>query len=120
MEVRRGLATDALCLAVKIDDGPTHLWAPNWVQELVPEIDFIPGEKVARTLSAADIIEAHNVEFERAIFKHVMARYGFDPLPIDKCRCTAARAARLALPRDLATVCKVVGCESRRTTPGIA
>lgn len=46
---------------------------------------------------------AHNAFFERCIYENILVkRYGWPSIPFDQYRCTAAKAAACALPRNLA------------------
>jgi DNA polymerase len=55
------------------------------------------------------IFEAHNAEFERAIWHHIChKRWGWPDIPIERWRCSAAKAAALSLPRDLDRLGKVL------------
>lgn len=45
---------------------------------------------------------AHNAFFETCIYKNILvARYGWPDIPFEQFRCTAAKAAACALPRNL-------------------
>ncbi len=56
--------TEILCLAYKLGDGRSKLWAPPlpFPQEVIDHIE------------AGGIFEAHNVQFERAIWYHLLTR----------------------------------------------
>lgn len=46
---------------------------------------------------------AHNAFFERCIYENILVdRHGWPPIPARSWRCTAAKAAAMALPRSLA------------------
>ena len=123
-------STDILCLAIKADSDKSVIWAPDWVQKLIPVkllrdafMDGGLGLTVSREINLltrqAETTEAHNVEFERAIWHHIMhLRYGFCDLELDKCDCTAARAAVHSLPRKLETVSKVLGVSEQKDMAG--
>lgn len=86
-------STDVLCLVYDLLDGKgERLW--------------IPGNPVPRDLADhiknGGLIEAHNAEFEFCVWTFILVpRYGFPKLEIDRLRCSAAKAAALALPRAL-------------------
>lgn len=102
--------TDVMCLAFKIDDEIPGLWIPD-------RYGFLGGLKrltgagfegvtstseLRRIVRRADIIEAHNAEFERSIWRRLMMpRYGWDNVPDRTWRCSAAKAAAFGLPRSL-------------------
>ncbi len=53
-------------------------------------------------LEQAEIVEAHNAEFEILIHKNIShKRYGWPEIPFEKWRCIAAKAAASSLPRAL-------------------
>ena len=89
---------------------------PAW--EALPII----GDAALRQMIAeADIIEAHNMNFEFNIWKYTMPRYGFaTKLPLAKLRCSAAKAASCGLPRGLEDACNAVGVAQRKDTEGTA
>ncbi len=48
------------------------------------------------------LFTAHNAFFERCIYTNVLVkRYGWPPIPVRSWRCTAAKAAAVAIPRNL-------------------
>jgi DNA polymerase len=97
--------TDVLCLAVAEGDEPPRIWINREIAGFDPIYDDLPGissDDLGAIVERADILEAHNAEFERAIWKHVFAgRYGLPRIHPGKWRCTASRAAAMALPRSL-------------------
>lgn len=103
-------STDILCCAVKIDDSPIELWIPKHVRESFGREHFalISDPALAQITNQANEIHAHNAQFERLLWKHVMTRYGFKDVPLEKWRCTAAKAASYALPRSLGEACEVL------------
>jgi DNA polymerase bacteriophage-type len=117
-------STDILCIAVKVDEEPTRVWiSPNgrpMYASLPGHHDFltITFDELAMLISKADIIEAHNASFEIALWNSVMTRYGFDPLPIEKMRCSAAKAAAHALPRDLKGACEALALPIQKDLAG--
>lgn len=110
-------STDVLCMAVKVDDTETELWTSRVIQEQ-PEIPVITSALIQSWINQADIIEAHNASFEFVMWNNVMTRYGFDPLPIEKMRCSAAKAAAHALPRDLAGACAALALPIQKDMAG--
>lgn len=100
-------STQVLCLVYRLphwEPGVTALWHPAF-----PQIGMEEHLEVDTLLELLDWIdaglplEAHNAFFERAIWTNLLTpRYGF-PLPAwDQWRCSAAKAAAHALPRQLA------------------
>jgi len=109
-------STQIMCLAFKEDGQLPGIWVPPSVTNLYnmadlmiscpPEFYFEPyKEGVLGCLDDADIIEAHNLEFEIALWTCKMVPLGFPDLRqepyFSKLRCSAAAAAMQALPRAL-------------------
>jgi hypothetical protein len=93
------------CLAYSVNGAPPLLWCPN--NGPIPDI-----------FRTADRIIAHSIEFERALWRHVLIpRYGFPPglaaacgLPGAPCvvvlgslRAAQTAAARGRIPRQIPT-----------------
>ena len=64
--------TEILCMAYKIGDGETKLW--------VPELSDFPAELI-ELIEAGATFEAHNVQFERAVWLFVLKRKMGIPVP---------------------------------------
>jgi DNA polymerase len=118
--------TEELMVSVKVNSDPAKLWAPGWVAEAISSAGF-PREKILSDrelqglIERADEYHAHNMEFERAVWRYRMQHHrGFPPLELSKCRCTAAQAATMALPRKLEKVAEVLGLQQKKDTKGHA
>ena len=86
-------STEILCLAYKFNDGETLLSPTN---------GYLHDEVLKDHVNSADIVEAHNAQFEMCIWSEILVkRYGWEEIPLEKWRCSAAKAAALALPRSL-------------------
>jgi DNA polymerase len=116
-------STEIICLYWKLDDGPLNCWLP------LEEDDYVPptGNRhhdlsEIMHLFAADnvMVEAHNAGFEIAITKYVLSRHGVKLPPLARWRCSAAKAAVRALPRDLARACQVMGLDKQKDKGGHA
>lgn len=83
--------TTILCAAWSVDRGPVQLWRPG-KGSVGP---------LARALSEATTIHAHNAAFELACLNGAGARAGLPTPSLDVWRCTAAKAAYGDLPRAL-------------------
>jgi len=114
--------TRILCLAFLLPGQcPLHpsLWAPA-MGGYPEERDFplddegVPYdlERLFAHIRAGKVVEAHNVNFEAEIWEHIAVRpmggdengatgMGAPPLKDTQLRCSAAKAASFALPRDL-------------------
>ena len=85
--------TQPLMASYSIDGAPVKRWRPD--QPCPPDI-------VAH-VEAGGMISAHNAAFERLLWQMVLTpRYGWPVARTEQFRCTAATAAAMALPRDLA------------------
>lgn len=105
--------TDILCLAHAAEDGAVAVMeSPNennidplytWAQD--PDVLFY----------------AHNSAFEQAIWKNIMVeRYHFPEIPIERWRCTAAKAAAMSLPRSLKGVGEQLNLDIQKDDDGHA
>ena len=122
-------STEIICLAIKHGSGISQLWLPDKFREQVEfffsEDTFLEvdnpavGNYINWLIKDRKVTEAHNAEFERAIWHHIMhKRYGFDDLPLNKMRCSAAKAAMHSLPRQLEKACSALGLEEQKDTEG--
>lgn len=108
-------STTILCAAFALGDSPVELLdyydIRRWVN---PEDRLIFGEDTIekpnpwmftlRNLAEDPtiIFAAHNALFEQCIWHNIMVKkLGMPPIPIERWRCTAAKAAAFSLPRDL-------------------
>ncbi|WP_157785723.1 DNA polymerase [Bradyrhizobium liaoningense] len=84
--------TKALMASYKINGGPKKRW--RYGQPCPPDI--------RAHVEAGGIVSAHNNSFERLLWQKVLTpRNGWPKLDLKQCRCTAATAAAMSLPRDL-------------------
>ena len=108
-------STDVLCLAVKREAAAALLWLPaKWTHVSASLSD----EQLRALVQDADVLEAHNAEFETAVWHHQMSRHGFADIPPGKWRCTAARVASQALPRALSDACTTARISERKDGEG--
>lgn len=85
--------TKALMASYKINGGPRKRW--RYGQPCPADI--------RAHVEAGGIVSAHNNAFERLLWQKVLTpRNGWPALKLEQCRCTAATAAGMSLPRDLA------------------
>lgn len=116
--------TQIMCFAFKEDDGEPYLYLPPDVEDLYPDYsgNYIHFDSVKPMLNSADIIEAHNLEFEISMWTHKMVPLGFPDLReepyFSKLRCSASVAAHHALPRALGKVCQVLGTQNQKDDAG--
>jgi len=119
-------STEVMCLALKVDEDPVQIWImPELIEgwdNLWIELDIdhvFSADEVLDLIESADIIEAHNMEFERAIWHHVLhKKHNWPDLPFEKLRCSAAKAAMHALPRNLEQACKALNLPVQKDEEG--
>jgi len=111
--------TDILCLAFKSSEsGQVFLWAPEKYAKYYNK-DTVPKKFLNSLIKRADEIEAHNINFERVMWYFQMhKKYGFEKLPFNKLRCSAALTAVFALPRRLEDACKVLNLSAQKDMQG--
>ena len=105
-------STDILCLAVKFPLEDTLL-IDNVSSAEISSI------KLQNYIKNGALIYAHNVFFEKAIWKNIMvARYGYVDIPPNQWRCSASVASYHALPRALGNVGKVLNLKTIKSDEG--
>lgn len=116
-----GASTDILCMAIKLGTSPASLWVPGKFRRLLTSMTTLSDQDVKDILFCpeTEITEAHNIGFEKCMWEAIMVnRYGFPPLPEEKLRCSAAKAASYAIPRDLGGACKAIGVPQQKDYVG--
>lgn len=105
-------STDIVCVSWGVDADPIRSW---WDTDVFPygsphDIDDLLGPKIEEHL-----IEAHNISFERSIWKNVMTpRYGWPECPpVERWRDTLATAAYYAMPQRLDRLMAALGFEGK-------
>ena len=101
--------TGVWCLSYAIGEGKVERWLKG--QEC--------PTNVRRWIEAGNPLTAHNAGFERQMFVRKLGPlYGF-PIPeLEQFHCTAAMAAAMALPRDLAGVAMALGLPEQKDMDG--
>lgn len=62
---------------------------------------------------------AHNAFFEQSIWRNIMVKqYGLPPIPIQRWRCTMAKACAYGLPKALEKAADALGIEQRKDKAG--
>lgn len=102
-------STDLWCAAYAFDDEPVQEWRPG--QPCPP--------RVVEHVRAGGTVSAWNAAFERLSWRHRLApTYGW-PMPrLDQFECTAAAAAAMSLPRDLAGGSRALGLDVQKDDEG--
>lgn len=107
--------TAILCMAYKIDDNPTQIWAP-WADDLeyLRTVDAAgapkggcPIDLVAR-IAAGDQLVAHNAFFERAMWENILVPAGWPEIKPEQWVCTMAMAQAAGLPGSLDKAVKLL------------
>lgn len=104
-------STRVLTLSYRLPGQPVRRWKPGEPNPQ-PLFDY---------LAAGGLLEAHNVMFERLIWKHVCARlYGWPDLePFQyQLRCSMATARVNSLPGALANLGDVLGLDTKKDADG--
>lgn len=84
---------EVLCCGYGPSESDIRLW--------IPYLDS-PPEDLFEHINSGGILVAHNAFFEQCVFRNVCApKYGWPVPAIKQFRCTAAKAASHALPRNL-------------------
>jgi DNA polymerase bacteriophage-type len=83
--------THILCMAYKVDGGPTQLWWPH----MPFPADF------AELILAGGEVHAWNAAFERTLWPLLVARHGAPAVPLGQWRCTMVRALLQGFPAKL-------------------
>lgn len=114
--------TEVMCLAVRLPHWPAaRLWAApleySWGRQ-----DELDPECLAELLvwiARGGLVEAHNVFFERAIWRNVcVARMGWPEVREEQWMCSAAKASMHSLPRALGAACAALGLPVQKDGEG--
>jgi DNA polymerase len=101
-------STVVLCLVYLIGDKCT-LWTP----------DQPPPRELFEAIEAGELIEGHNVFFERNIWHHVChKRMGWPDVPFDQWRCSMAKCCRSGWPRGLGAAAEAVQIQAQKDHAG--
>ena len=102
-------STRIICLAYGPGLDCIDIWVPG----------STPPNSLFDQIYSGALIEAHNVQFERAIWESIcVAKLGWPKIDPEQWRCTLAGASRLALPRGLEDVAKVLGLSEQKDMVG--
>lgn len=100
--------TQVLCLGYELPNQPVKLWHPGL--PLPYDLFF--------WIEDGGLVEAHNAEFEWAIWNYVQTRQGWPALNWKQLTCSAAQAAVMGLPRSLDGLCDVLNTEIKKDKDG--
>ena len=113
--------TEVLCLAFSIMGEAPKVWIPDRSgnKRMFPD----PAEQEMRALAddPETVFIAHNVGFEKAIWRHIMMPdFGFPNIPNNRWHDTMAVAAHKAFPQELDTLCRVLRIGEEKDKDGRA
>lgn len=110
--------TQILCLAYKLPGSKkTRLW--HRAHPAIGIEESPPPQDLFDWIAAGGAIEAHNAEFEIAIWKHVaVPQHGWPEIHDDQWMCSAAKASAVALPRALGDAILALGLNEEKDTRG--
>jgi DNA polymerase bacteriophage-type len=105
-------STEVMCLSIRLPHWPkARLWANNleysWGRQ--DHLDPEALEHLFDWIEMGGLVEAHNVFFERAIWRNICAaRMGWPSVDESQWRCSAAKASSHSLPRALGPACEAL------------
>ena len=116
-------STEVLCMAYKIDGGPTRIWInPKFQRRIPANISHSlpePSGVLIDWLIQGNLITAHNSSFECDIWDNIMVpKFHWPQIPLRQWRCSAAKCSVSALPRQLETAGKALGLPVQKDTAG--
>ena len=96
------LSTIVWCIAYIFNGGQPQIW--------------LPGDPIPEAFYLAKRFIAHNISFERALWRYILIpQYGFPPLPaFENWFCTQTAARILALPAKLENTTKILELPHRK------
>lgn len=104
-------STEATCAAYRFGDEPIQVWRKG--QPIPP--------RVKAHIEAGGIVIGHKVDFEWAIWNHVMhKKYGWPYLELTQCDCTMARAYAMSMPGSLEKLAPALGVNIGKDMQGRA
>lgn len=105
-------STDVLCICYAVDDNPVQLIKRE-------DIPVINQELYNLAADPNVVFVAHNAFFEQCIWKNIMAkRYGYPEIPVERWRCSAAKALSHGLPKSLAECAKALNLSELKDEEG--
>jgi DNA polymerase len=102
-------STDLWCVCYAFDDHDVQTWVPG---------DYIPIDVVDHILEGG-ILAAHNANFERVFWHHILTpRYGWPEPAVEQWRCTMVMAYALALPGALGDLAPAMRLDQHKDRAG--
>lgn len=110
-------STEVMCAAYALDDAPPSLWIPGMMADGKRAIPL----QVVGAIEFGYPIIAHNANFERTLWRHVLAkRHGWPEPKLEQWRCTMAMAAAMSLPMSLQNAAAALGLDIAKDMGGRA
>ena len=115
--------TEILCLAWRLphwEKGRTALWHPAFPHlGLKERWDWWDIAELVEWVERGGLVEAHNAWFERGIWKNkIVPTFGWPEIQPMQWRCSAAKAASHALPRNLDDAGEVLETDEQKDSEG--
>ena len=102
-------STDILCMAALCTDTESKwLWYPD--EELPQALRY--------AIENADLVCAHNAEFDMGIYEIAVTDYGFPQIPKQKWYCSSAQCRVNAIPAGLDDAAWALGLKTRKYSKG--
>ena len=102
-------STEIICVAMyQMDNNKKCLWFPG---EPV-------NEYFADAIEKADLIVAHNAEFDMGIYEYLAVELGWPEIPFEKWYCSSAQCRVNALPASLDDAAWALGLSTRKHAGG--
>ncbi len=113
-------STWASCFAFKAAGSKMHFFDYYQMREQWCELPLEPRRYWLTFISCPDFVfSAHNAFFEQCIYNNVLVkRLGWPAIPPKKWRCTAAKAAACAIPRNLQDAGAVMRTQTQKDFEG--
>jgi DNA polymerase len=109
--------TEILCLAYAVDDGPVKVISYEDLFTYPMSDPFAELRELANDKDT--LFYAHNALFEQCIWQHKLSlKYGLPRLPINRWRCTMAKALSVGLPKSLAEAGAALGTKHQKDLRG--
>ena len=103
-------STEILCMGYKIENEPAKIWLPG---------QRLPSDFKEAYLDPSFKIVAHNSMFEFCITNHVLHKTtGIKRMPVEKYKCTMAKAAAHALPQSLEGAAEALKLKIKKNMDG--
>ena len=114
-------STIATCLGFKANNEEKNYLLPYSVMQTQwPKLaQYLQAKWLSWVNDANVVFSAHNAFFEQCIYNNVLvARFDWPKIPITKWRCTAAKAAAVAIPRNLDGAGQVMKLTTQKSFEG--